>query len=90
MTSKAKPPEWLAFIWAVNDVRPDTFGLPENRADTPHAGYETEKYSQARVIHGPGDEGIRIVADTPEVAEVFCAVAASMGIHLIDAQPETS
>ncbi len=75
-------PAFLVFVWEVNDIRPDTFGRPDIQPDTPHPGYETERYPTARVIHGPGDEGIRVVADTPEAAEAFTEAATRLGITL--------
>lgn len=83
---KLKPTDrgsaFLEFIWAVNDVRPDTFGAPESRPDTPAPGYDTEQYPHAAVIHGPGDEGIRIVAQSDDVAAAFRVAAARLGIHI--------
>jgi hypothetical protein len=83
-------PEWITFIREVNGVLPDTFGAPETLRDTPHVGYDTEKYPNARVIHGPGDEGVRIVADSPEVAGAFRAVAVKLDIHLANDTTEGS
>lgn len=82
MNDRAQPPQWLAFVWEVNALRPGTFREPENQRDTPWRGYDTEKYPTARVIWGPGDEGIRIVADDDETAAAFREAAGQLGVHI--------
>ena len=75
-------PTWLVFLWEVNTVRPGTFDCPDSKPDTPGEGYYTETYPHARVIHAPGDEGVRVVADSPDVVPAFRIAAARLGIHL--------
>lgn len=77
-------PSWIHFVREVNGVRPDTFGAPEHDEDTPASGYLTERYPHARVIHAPegSDEGVRIVAESDEVAAAFREVAAAMKIQI--------
>lgn len=77
-------PAYVQFIREINGARPDTFGAPTHEHDKPYPGYETERYPGARVIHGPGDEGVRVVADSPEAVAAFRTVAAELGIHLSD------
>lgn len=81
-TDGAGNPAYVLFIREVNGVRPGTFGAPEHLHDQPYQGYETEKYPQARVVHGPGDEGVRVVADSPEVAGAFREAARRLNIHI--------
>lgn len=75
-------PAYIAFIRLVNSVAAGTFGIPETQKDTPAPGYHTEKYPTARVIHAPGDQGIRIVADTDEAAAAFREAARQLNIHI--------
>lgn len=75
-------PAYIAFIREVNGVRPGTFGTPEHQPDKPYPGYVTEKYPEARVIHGIGDDGVRVVADSDVVREAFRRAASVLGIHL--------
>lgn len=82
MNDRNNPPEWTRFVWSINDVRPGTFGVPTHEDDTPRAGYLTERYPDARIIWGPADEGIRVCADTAEVAAAFVIAARTLGIHL--------
>lgn len=78
-------PEWITFIREVNGVRPGAFGAPELQNDTPRVGFDTEKYPEARVIHGRSpDEGVRIVADTDDMRAAFREVAERLSIHLAD------
>lgn len=80
--TRENPAEWLKFVWAVNEALPGTFGKPENVSNSPFPGYETERYAHARIIHGPGDEGIRVVAESPDVARAFAAAASALDIHI--------
>ncbi len=75
-------PAYVAFIRLVNTARPGTFGAPEHEEDKPYPGYYTERYPTAHVTHGPGDEGVRAVADSDETAAAFRVAAAEMGIHI--------
>ncbi len=79
---------YMEFIWAVNDARPGTFGTPNHLEDKPAPGYVTEEYPEARVIHGPGDEGVRIVATSDAAAAAFRTAAQVRGIHLAGPDPE--
>ncbi len=75
-------PAYYVFIWEVNEALADTFSNPETEEDVPGPGYTTERYPTARVIHGPGDEGIRVIADTDEAAAAFRTAATRLGIHI--------
>ena len=75
-------PLWLRFVWAVNEARPGTFGAPEHEPDRPRAGYVTERYPTARVIHGPGEDGVRVVADDEDTLAAFRVAAGQLGLHL--------
>lgn len=86
LAGRDNPPEWLAFVWAVNEVLPETFGEPAHQQDTPFPGYLTERYENARIIWAPGDEGIRVVADTTAVAEAFATAGQALGIHVAPAE----
>jgi predicted transcriptional regulator len=83
---EARPgwPMFIVFIREVNGIRPDTFTAPQNFADQPRKGYDTEWYGEAAVIHGPGDEGVRVIAYNDEVRAAFREAAQNLGIHLAD------
>lgn len=75
--------EWLEFIHEVNAVAPDLFGRPEMRADFPRAGYDSEVYPDAWVVHARNrDEGVRIVAQTDRARDAFTVAARRLGLTL--------
>jgi len=92
-TADGRMPAWMHFVREVGRVRGEPFGAPEIQASqmwlarnvsTPAPGYVTELYPGARVVLSPerSDEGVRVIADTEEMAAVFLVVAARMGIHI--------
>lgn len=74
-------PAFVMFIRAVNTIRPETFREPV-WDDEDRPGYLTEHYPTARVIHGPGDEGVRVVTSDEETADAFRLAARQMKINL--------
>lgn len=78
---------YVHFIRQVNKERSGTFREPEIINNMPGPGYQTEVYAEAHVVHGPGDEGVRIVAKSAEAAQAMLRVANRLGVHVEAGQP---
>lgn len=73
------PPEWLALIWACNDIDPEMFGEPTEISEW-WAGGTVEEYEHARVIHRT-DPTVSIVSKTDYGAAILRGSAVKLGIQ---------
>ncbi len=63
-------PQWLRFIWAVNDIKPETFGCPTREYKHEYEDIFEEEYSTGCRVQHRADRVV-VICDTAELEPVW-------------------